>query len=73
MAELPLTGGSRKLVDLSHDEARKLNHNYVGTEHLLLALVRDPDSVGSRVLVNLGLKLAEVRKDVLNLLGHELD
>jgi ATP-dependent Clp protease ATP-binding subunit ClpC len=70
MAELPLTADSRTLIEHSLDEAGKLSHNYVGTEHLLLGLVRNPDGVGSRVLVNLGLKLADVRQAVLDLLGH---
>ena len=52
------------------EEARALNHNYVGTEHLLLGLLREQEDVAAQVLMNLGLKLEEVREEVLNLLGH---
>ena len=50
-----------------------LNHNYVGTEHLLLGLLREAEGVGAQVLMNLGLKLDDVRQEVLNLLGHNAD
>ncbi len=52
------------------EEARNLNHNYVGTEHLLLGLLREQEGVAAQVLMNLGLKLEDVREEVLNLLGH---
>ena len=51
------------------EEARNLNHNYVGTEHILLGLLREQEGVAAQVLMNLGLKLEEVREEVLNLLG----
>ncbi len=54
------------------EEARNLNHNYVGTEHILLGLLREQEGVAAQVLMNLGLKLEEVREEVLNLLGHDL-
>src|SRR5262249_3154906 len=54
----------------SIEEARNLNHNYVGTEHLLLGLLREQEGVAAQVLMNLGLKLEDVREEVLNLLGH---
>ena len=63
----------KKFVELSMDEAHQLNHHYVGTEHMLLALSRDPKCTAAIVLANLGLKLAEVRAEVLGLLGHGLD
>src|SRR5690606_10089362 len=50
-----------------------LNHNYVGTEHLLLGLLREHEGVAAQVLMNLGLKLEEVREEVLNLLGAGVD
>jgi len=55
------------------EEARNLNHNYVGTEHILLGLLREQEGVAAQVLMNLGLKLDEVREEVLNLLGHGLE
>ena len=55
------------------EEARNLNHNYVGTEHILLGLLREQEGVAAQVLMNLGLKLEEVREEVLNLLGHGME
>jgi ATP-dependent Clp protease ATP-binding subunit ClpC len=52
------------------EERRNLNHNYAGTEHLLLALLRDPENEAAQLLVKLGLKLEDVRREVLNVLGH---
>src|SRR5207244_4333566 len=49
------------------------NHNYVGTEHLLLGLLREQEGVAAQVLMNLGLKLEDVREEVLNLLGHNME
>jgi ATP-dependent Clp protease ATP-binding subunit ClpC len=72
LGRLPMTPRGKKVVEYSIDEARKLNHNYVGTEHLLLGLLREQDAVAAQVLMNLGLSLDEVRKEVLNLLGHNL-
>ena len=57
------------MIEYAIEEARNLNHNYVGTEHLLLGLLREHDGVAAQVLMNLGLKLEEVREEVLNLLG----
>jgi hypothetical protein len=58
------------VLKYSIEEARKLNHNYVGTEHLLLGLLREQEGVAGQVLMVLGLKLEEVRKEVLNVLAH---
>ena len=55
------------------EEARNLNHNYVGTEHILLGLLREQEGVAAQVLMNLGLKLEEVREEVLTLLGHGME
>ena len=60
---------AKKVIEYAIEEARNLNHNYVGTEHLLLGLLREHDGVAAQVLMNLGLKLEEVRDEVLNLLG----
>ena len=69
MGKLPQTPRAKKVIEYAIEEARSLNHNYVGTEHLLLGLLREHDGVAAQVLRNLGLKLDEVREEVLNLLG----
>ncbi len=69
MGKLPQTPRAKKVIEYAIEEARNLNHNYVGTEHLLLGLLREHDGVAAQVLMNLGLKLEEVRADVLNRLG----
>ena len=71
--ELPLSSRWTQLIEMSLQEAAKLNHNYVGTEHLILALARQKDGVAAQALANLGLKLLDIRHEVLNLLGHALD
>src|SRR6266542_3789206 len=70
MGKLPHTPRAKKVIEYSIEEARNLNHNYVGTEHLLLGLLREQEGVAAQVLMNLGLKLEDVREEVLNLLGH---
>jgi ATP-dependent Clp protease ATP-binding subunit ClpA len=69
MAKLPQTPRVKKVFEYSIEEARSLNHNYIGTEHLLLGLLREQEAVAAQVLVNLGLKLEEVRAEVGRLLG----
>jgi ATP-dependent Clp protease ATP-binding subunit ClpC len=69
MGKLPQTPRAKKVIEYAIEEARNLNHNYVGTEHLLLGLLREHEGVAAQVLMNLGLKLEEVREEVLNLLG----
>src|ERR1700693_5713556 len=73
MGKLPQTPRAKKAIEYAIEEARNLNHNYVGTEHLLLGLLREHDGVAAQVLMNLNLKLEEVREEVLNLLGHNMD
>jgi ATP-dependent Clp protease ATP-binding subunit ClpC len=73
MGRLPQTPRAKKVIEYSMEEARNLNHNYVGTEHLLLGLLREQEGVAAQVLMNLGLRLDEVRREVLNLLGHGID
>src|SRR6266446_6838722 len=73
MGKLPHTPRAKKVIEYSIEEARNLNHNYVGTEHLLLGLLREQEGVAAQVLMNLNLKLEEVREEVLNLLGHGMD
>jgi ATP-dependent Clp protease ATP-binding subunit ClpC len=69
MGKLPHTPRAKKVIEYAIEEARNLNHNYVGTEHLLLGLLREREGVAAQVLMNMGLKLEEVREEVLNLLG----
>jgi len=69
MGKLPHTPRAKKVIEYAIEEARNLNHNYVGTEHLLLGLLREHEGIAAKVLMNLGLKLEEVREEVLNLLG----
>src|SRR5947207_4918038 len=71
--KLPQTPRAKKVIEYSIEEARNLNHNYVGTEHLLLGLLREQEGVAAQVLMNLGLRLGDVREEVLNLLGHNMD
>ncbi|MDR1485051.1 MAG: ATP-dependent Clp protease ATP-binding subunit [Planctomycetaceae bacterium] len=73
MGRLPQTPRAKKVIEFSMEEARNLNHNYVGTEHILLGLLREQEGVAAQVLMNLGLKLEDVRREVLNLLGHGID
>jgi hypothetical protein len=70
MGRLPHTPHAMRVIEYSVEEARNLNHNYVGTEHLLLGLLREGEGVAAAVLTNLGLKLDEARKEVLILLGY---
>ena len=73
MGKLPQTPRAKKVIEYAMEEARNLNHNYVGTEHLLLGLLREQEGVAAQVLMNLALKLEDVREEVLNLLGHGLE
>ncbi len=73
MGKLPQTPRAKKVIEYAMEEARNLNHNYVGTEHILLGLLREQEGVAAQVLMNLGLKLEEVREEVLNLLGHGME
>ena len=73
MGKLPQTPRAKKVIEYSMEEARNLNHNYVGTEHILLGLLREQEGVAAQVLMNLGLRLEDVREEVLNLLGHGLE
>ena len=73
MGKLPQTPRAKKVIEYSMEEARNLNHNFVGTEHILLGLLREQEGVAAQVLMNLGLKLEDVRDEVLNLLGNGLE
>lgn len=68
------TPRAKKVIELSLDEARKLNHNFVGTEHILLGLIRENEGVAARVLANLDLNITKARSQVVKLLGSpEMD
>jgi len=69
MGKLPQTPRAKKVIEYAIEEARSLNHNYVGTEHILLGLLRETEGIAAQVLMNLGLRLEDVRQEVLNLLG----
>ncbi|MEB3236125.1 MAG: ATP-dependent Clp protease ATP-binding subunit [Candidatus Sericytochromatia bacterium] len=68
--EIPFTPRAKRVLELSWDEARQLGHNYIGTEHLLLGLIREGEGVAVRVLENLGVDLSRVRSNVIRLLGE---
>ncbi|MFH1093615.1 MAG: ATP-dependent Clp protease ATP-binding subunit [Candidatus Omnitrophota bacterium] len=67
--DIPFTPKAKKVIELAMDEARNLGHNYIGTEHLLLGLIRENEGVASQVLLNLELDLNKVRKEIMELLG----
>jgi len=73
MGKLPQTPRAKKVIEYAIEEARALNHNYVGTEHILLGILRESEGIAAQVLMSLGLKLEEVRQEVLNLLGAGMD
>ncbi|MEL7497398.1 MAG: ATP-dependent Clp protease ATP-binding subunit [Planctomycetota bacterium] len=73
MGRLPQTPRAKKVIEYSMEEARNLQHNFVGTEHILLGLLREQEGVAAQVLMNLGLKLDGVRDEVLHLLGNGLE
>ncbi len=67
--DIPFTPKAKKVIELAMDEARRLGHNYIGTEHLLLGLIKEGEGVASHVLMNVGLDLNKVRAEVIKLLG----
>lgn len=70
--KLPQTPWTKKVIDYAIEEARSLNHGHVGTEHLLLGLIREQEGVASQILQHLGLRLDEVRNEVALLVGGHL-
>jgi len=73
MGKLPQTPRAKKVIEYAIEEARALNHNYVGTEHILLGLLRETEGIAAQILMNMGLKLDDLRQEVLNLLGAGVD
>ncbi len=70
-AEMQLSPRAKRVIDLAYDEARQLNNNYIGTEHLLLGLIREGEGLAARVLHKLGVDLERARREVMNLQEHE--
>jgi len=68
--EIPFTPRAKRVLELSWDEARQLGHNYIGTEHLLLGLIREGEGVAVRVLENVGVELSRIRSTVIRMLGE---
>ena len=73
MGKLPQTPRAKKVIEYAIEEARALNHNYVGTEHVLLGLLRETEGIAAQVLMDMDMKLEDVRQEVLNLLGASID
>ena len=69
MGKLPQTPRTKNVIMFAIEEARKLDHKHVGTEHLLLGLLREPEGMAVRVLANVGIQLDKVRKEVLLVIG----
>ena len=69
LGQIPFTPRAKKVLELAVTEARTLGHNYIGTEHLLLGLIREGEGVAAQVLINLGADLEKVRQEISNLLG----
>ncbi len=68
--EIPFTPRAKRVLELSLEEARQLGHNYIGTEHLLLGLIREGEGVAARVMENLGVDLTKIRTQVIRMLGE---
>ena len=71
VGQLPFTPRVKKVLEYAIEEARAMGHNYIGTEHQLLGLLREQEGVAAQVLLNLGVKLEDVREEVVELLGAE--
>lgn len=69
-AEIPFTPRVKRMLEVSLEEARKLDHNYIGTEHLLLALLQDSEGVAAKVLDNLGIDRSKIRTQIIRSLGE---
>jgi ATP-dependent Clp protease ATP-binding subunit ClpC len=69
IGEIPFTSNAKRVLELAVDEARQMGHNYVGTEHLLLGLIREGEGVAAKVLVDMGVDRKKVREETLKLLG----
>src|SRR5438093_1739020 len=72
LGEIGLTPRAKKVIELAVDEARRLGHHYIGTEHLLLGLVREGEGIAAGVLESLGVSLDKVRAEVTRILSQSL-
>ncbi|PIQ88610.1 MAG: hypothetical protein COV72_07550 [Candidatus Omnitrophica bacterium CG11_big_fil_rev_8_21_14_0_20_42_13] len=72
LGDIPFTPRAKKVLELAAEEARSLGHNYIGTEHILLGLIRDGEGVAYQVLINLGLDLNRLRQEVMEILGSAI-
>lgn len=70
--DLPYTSRAKKTIELAMTEARDLNHSYVGTEHLLLGLLRENENIGAQVLQSMGITIDTAREETLRILGVEM-
>merc|ERR1712225_196206 len=71
--EIPFTPRAKRVLELSLEEARQLGHNYIGTEHLLLGLIKEGEGVATRVLENLNVDLSKVRSQIIRSLGDNVE
>ncbi|HLD36936.1 MAG TPA: ATP-dependent Clp protease ATP-binding subunit [Planctomycetota bacterium] len=67
--QIPFTTRAKKVLEFSHEEALALNHDYIGTEHLLLGLLKEEEGLAARAMTNIGLKLSELREEIITILG----
>ncbi|MCK4860137.1 MAG: AAA family ATPase, partial [Candidatus Omnitrophica bacterium] len=70
--DIPFTPKAKEVIELSFDEAKKMGHNYIGTEHLLLGLLRQKEGIGAQVLFNLGLDMKKLKEAITHLLGEAI-
>ena len=68
--DIPFTPKAKEVIELAFDEAKKMGHNYIGTEHLLLGLLRQKEGIGAQVLLNLGLDMNKLKEAIMHLLGE---
>ena len=71
--EIPFTPRAKRVLEMAIEEARDLGHSYIGTEHILLALLEEEDGVATRVLENLGVDLSKVRSEILGQIGETVE
>merc|ERR1712146_789538 len=71
--EIPFTPRAKRVLELSLEEARQLGHNYIGTEHLLLGLIKEGEGVAARVLENLNVDLSKVKSQIIRALGENTE
>jgi ATP-dependent Clp protease ATP-binding subunit ClpC len=69
--DMQLTPRAKRVIDLAYDEARQLNNNYIGTEHLLLGLIREGEGLAARILAKLGVDIERTRREVMSLQDNE--